>query len=218
MKVFKFKGAMLADAAALSDIKNKLGNEQEACVVVVSALKGVMPQLRSLYSQALRKGQGFEEEFKALKEKHLQMAEKLLAGQKKKEYLETLQFHLDELYDTLNQVAVLKDVVHPLKDYVLSKGDILSSLLFCALFDEAEWHDSRNFILTNDNFGAPEIQWEESCRTAKNEFKDAKKLSVVPGSCGKTREGYTISLGRVGLSLAASVLEACFFTPVKVAV
>ena len=218
MKVFKFKGAMLADAAALSDIKNKLGKEQEPCVVVVSALKGAMPQLRSLYSQALRKGQGFEEEFKALKEKHLQMAEKLLSGQKKKEYLEVLQSQLNELYDTLNQVAVLKDVSHSLKDYVLSKGDILSSLLFCALFDNASWHDSRNFIITNDNFGAPEIQWEESCRAAKEEFKKAGKISVVPGYCGKTRDGYTISLGRVGLSLTASVLEACFFNPVKVAV
>lgn len=218
MKVFKFKGAMLADAAALSDIKNKLNKEQESSVVVVSALKGVMPQLRSLYSQALQKGQGFEEEFKALKDKHLQMAEKLLSGQKKKEYLEALQFHLNELYDTLNQVAVLKDVSHSLKDYVLSKGDILSSLLFCALFDKANWHDSRNFIITNNNFGAPEIQWEESCRAAKKEFKEAGKISVVPGYCGKTRDGYTISLGRVGLSLTASVLEACFFNPVKVAV
>ncbi len=218
MKVFKFKGAMLADAAALSDIKNKLNKEQESSVVVVSALKGVMPQLRSLYSQALQKGQGFEEEFKALKDKHLQIAEKLLSGQKKKEYLEALQFHLNELYDTLNQVAVLKDVSHPLKDYVLSKGDILSSLLFCALFDKANWHDSRNFIITNNNFGAPEIQWEESCRAAKKEFKEAGKISVVPGYCGKTRDGYTISLGRVGLSLTASVLEACFFNPVKVAV
>lgn len=218
MKVFKFKGAMLSDVAALSDIKNKLNNEQEVCVVVVSALKGVMPQLRSLYSQALRKGQGFEEEFKALKEKHLQMAEKLLSGQKKKEYFEALQFHLEELYDTLNQVAVLKDVSHPLKDYVLSKGDILSSLLFCALFDKANWHDSRNFIITNDNFGAPEIQWEESCQAARKEFKEAGKISVVPGYCGKTHDGYTISLGRVGLSLTASVLEACFFNPVKAAV
>ena len=179
MKVFKFKGAMLADAAALSDIKNKLNKEQESSVVVVSALKGVMPQLRSLYSQALQKGQGFEEEFKALKDKHLQMAEKLLSGQKKKEYLEALQFHLNELYDTLNQVAVLKDVSHSLKDYVLSKGDILSSLLFCALFDKANWHDSRNFIITNNNFGAPEIQWEESCRAAKKEFKEAIEDSPI---------------------------------------
>ena len=194
MKVFKFKGAMLADAAALSDIKNKLGKEQEPCVVVVSALKGAMPQLRSLYSQALRKGQGFEEEFKALKETHLQLAEKLWAGQKTKEDLEVLQSHLNELYDTLNQVAVLKDVSHSLKDYVLSKGDILSSLLFCALFDNASWHDSRNFIITNDNFGAPEIQWEESCRAAKEEFKKAGKISVVPGYCGKTRDVDTISL------------------------
>lgn len=218
MKVFRFKGAMLADAAALSDIKNKLNHESEACVVVVSALKGVMPQLRALYSQALRKGQGFEEEFKALKEKHLQMAEKLLSGQKKKEYLEVLQLHLNELYDMLNQVAVLKDVSHPLKDYILSKGDILSSLLFCALFDQANWHDSRNFIITNDNFGAPEIQWEESCQAARQEFKEAEKIAVVPGYCGKTRDGYTISLGRVGLSLTASVLEACFLNPVKAAV
>lgn len=209
---------MLADAAALADIKSKVENNSCPVIVVVSALKGVMPQLRSLYSQALRKGQGFEEEFKSLKDKHLQMAEKLLSGKKRQEYLEEIQVHLDELYDTLNQVGVLKDVSHPLKDYILSKGDILASLLFSKLFCNAAWRDSRNFIITNDNFGAPEILWDESCEAAKKEFEDVSGISVVPGYCGKTKDGYTISLGRVGLSLTASVLEASFLSRIKAAV
>lgn len=218
MKVFKFKGAMLAEPEALAEIKNKINNNQEPCIVVVSALKGVMPQLRLLYSQALRKGHRFEEDFKALREKHVQMAEKLLDGQKKDEFLKDMQQQLDELYDTLNNIAVLKDASLSLKDYILSKGDILSSLLFCKLFDHATWQDSRSFIITNDNFGAPEILWEESCRAARATFKGLQKLAVVPGYCGKTRDGYTISLGRVGLSLTASVLQASLQEQMKTAV
>lgn len=218
MQVLKFKGAMLADPAALADIKNKVNHNQQPSVVVVSALKGVMPQLRLLYSQALRKGQGFEEDFKALKDKHVQMAEKLLSGENKKQYLALMQEQLDELYNTLNNVAVLKDVSLSLKDYILSKGDILSSLLFAKLFDNAQWHDSRNFIITNSNFGAPEIMWEESCQAAKNKFSGLQGIAVVPGYYGKTKDGYTISLGRVGLSLTASVIEACFHPQARVAV
>ncbi|MFR7824780.1 MAG: hypothetical protein ACLU30_17470 [Odoribacter splanchnicus] len=41
-------------------------------------------------------------------------------------------------------------------------------------------------------------------------------MAVVPGYCGKTEAGYTISMGRVGLSLTAAVLEAAF-QQVKVA-
>ena len=89
-------------------------------------------------------------------------------------------------------------------------------LLFSKLFDQAEWHDSRNFMLTDGNFGAPEVLWEESCRAARQEFRGLRGMAVVPGYCGKTEAGYTISMGRVGLSLTAAVLEAAF-QQVKVA-
>lgn len=209
---------MLANPDALSEIVDHINQSQEPCIVVVSALKGMMPKLRILFSLALRKGQGFEEEFCAFRDTHVQLASRLLKGIQLEEYLQTMQTELDELADTLNSVAVLKDVPHALKDYVLSKGDILSSLLFSKLFEKSSWHDSRNFIVTNNNFGAPEILWEESCKATRQELEKVKGVAVVPGYCGKTADGYTISLGRVGLSLTASVLEAAFQEDVKFAV
>jgi len=123
---------------------------------------------------------------------------------------------LDDLYGILHHVGVLRESSHCMKDYILAKGDILASLLFSKLFDQAEWHDSRNFMLTDGNFGAPEVLWEESCRAARQEFRGLRGMAVVPGYCGKTEAGYTISMGRVGLSLTAAVLEAAF-QQVKVA-
>lgn len=211
----KFKGAVLQDQEALAEVKNKV-NQNSACVVVVSALKGIMPRLRNLYALSLRKGHGFEEEFKELKNIHEQLAIELLSGKKLAEYREEMQVQLDDLYDILHNVAVLKASSHYMKDYILSKGDILASLLFSKLFEKASWIDSRNFIVTNSNFGAPEILWEESCQAVRREFKNVEGVVVVPGYCGKTKSGDTISLGRVGLSLTASVLEAAF-QQVKVA-
>ena len=205
MLVMKFKGAVLQNQETLAEIKNRI-KEQNCCsIVVVSALKGVMPRLRQLYGLSLRRGAGFENEFN-----------ELLAGRKLEEYKVELQKELNDLYGILHHVGVLRESSHCMKDYILAKGDILASLLFSKLFDQAEWHDSRNFMLTDGNFGAPEVLWEESCRAARQEFRGLRGMAVVPGYCGKTEAGYTISMGRVGLSLTAAVLEAAF-QQVKVA-
>lgn len=167
MLVMKFKGAVLQNQETLAEIKNRI-KEQNCCsIVVVSALKGVMPRLRQLYGLSLRRGAGFENEFNELKQVHEQLAYELLAGRKLEEYKVELQKELNDLYGILHHVGVLRESSHCMKDYILTKGDILASLLFSKLFDQAEWHDSRNFMLTDGNFGAPEVLWEESCRAAR---------------------------------------------------
>lgn len=206
----KFKGAVLQNQEALAEIKNSIKNQNCSRIVVVSALKGVMPRLRQLYALSLRKGAGYENEFNELKQLHEQLAYELLSGRKLEEYKFELQRELEDLYDILHHVGVLRESSLCMKDYILAKGDILASLLFCKLFDRAEWHDSRNFMLTDGNFGAPEVLWEESCQAARLEFNGLQGMAVVPGYCGKTKAGYTISMGRVGLSLTAAVLEAAF--------
>lgn len=216
MLVLKFKGAVLQNPEMLADVKKNINSLNSPCIIVVSALKGVMPGLRSLYKKSLQKGSGFEEEFQLLKAGHLELAARLLSVDKMEEYRSEAGVHFQELYDILHQVAVLKATAHYMKDYILSKGDILASLLFSKLFENACWRDSRDFIVTNNNFGAPEILWEESCQAAGAVFKDMEGIAVVPGYCGKTGSGDTISLGRVGLALTASVLDAAFH-PLNVA-
>ena len=55
MLVMKFKGAVLQNQETLAEIKNRI-KEQNCCsIVVVSALKGVMPRLRQLYGLSLRR-------------------------------------------------------------------------------------------------------------------------------------------------------------------
>lgn len=209
MIVYKFKGAVLQDPEGLVAIKNRI-RENVPCIIVVSALKGVMPRLRALYAQSLKKGAGFEEEFAGLRKLHVDLAMSLLSGNSLREYQEEMELHLTELYEILHNVAPVKESSLAMKDYILAKGDILASLLFSKLFENALWKDSRDFIRTNSNFGAPEIWWEESCQAARQEFGNLKGIAVVPGYCGKTKAGYTISLGRVGLSLTASLLESAF--------
>lgn len=213
MLIMKYKGAVLQCREALSEVKKMIDGQVEPCVVVVSALKGVMPRLRQLYTLSLRKGGGFEKEFNELKKMHEQLASELLVEKKWEEYRQEMECQFDDLYSILHHVAVLKDASFYMKDYILAKGDILASLLFSKLFENASWKDSRNFIFTDSNFGAPEILWEESCQAAAREFQDLAGIAVVPGYCGKTQAGYTISLGRVGLSLTAAVLESAFLQP-----
>ena len=101
MLVMKFKGAVLQNQETLAEVKNRI-KEQNCCsIVVVSALKGVMPRLRQLYGLSLRRGTGFENEFNELKQVHEQLAYELLAGRKLDEYKVELQKELDDLYGIL---------------------------------------------------------------------------------------------------------------------
>ena len=98
MLVMKFKGAVLQNQETLAEVKNRI-KEQNCCsIVVVSALKGVMPRLRQLYGLSLRRGTGFENEFNELKQVHEQLAYELLAGRKLDEYKVELQKELDDFF------------------------------------------------------------------------------------------------------------------------
>ena len=77
MLVMKFKGAVLQNQEALAEVKNRIKDQQGCCIVVISALKGVMPRLRQLYALSLRRGAGFENEFNELKQVHEQLAYEL---------------------------------------------------------------------------------------------------------------------------------------------
>ena len=146
MLVMKFKGAVLQNQETLAEIKNRI-KEQNCCsIVVVSALKGVMPRLRQLYGLSLRRGAGFENEFNELKQVHEQLAYELLAGRKLEEYKVELQKELNDLYGILHHVGVLRESSHCMKDYILAKGDILASLLFSKLFDQAEFRCSGSVV------------------------------------------------------------------------
>ena len=121
MLVMKFKGAVLQNQETLAEIKNRI-KEQNCCsIVVVSALKGVMPRLRQLYGLSLRRGAGFENEFNELKQVHEQLAYELLAGRKLEEYKVELQKELNDLYGILHHVGVLRESSHCMKDYILAK-------------------------------------------------------------------------------------------------
>ena len=202
MLVMKFKGAVLQNQETLAEIKNRI-KEQNCCsIVVVSALKGVMPRLRQLYGLSLRRGAGFENEFNELKQVHEQLAYELLAGRKLEEYKVELQKELNDLYGILHHVGVLRESSHCMKDYILAKGDILASLLFSKLFDQAEWHDSRNFMLGRELPGSPAgIQWASGngrCSGVLREDRSrlhhlygksrAVTYSCSPGGCFSTSE------------------------------
>lgn len=208
--VLKFEGSSMEDLKALSHIKNVVAAKNNSCVVVASALNGVLHLLNKIFETATDKGRGFEEELHELEQRHVRLARQLISKEKLAAYLDEVKLHLDQLYNVLNGVGVLRQSVISSRDYVLAKGSILSSLLLVKVLDEASWHDSREFIVTNDNFGFAEIIWDDTCRAMRREFKDFEGIAVVPGFCGKTKSGYTTTLGPVGVNLSVAIMAAAF--------
>lgn len=208
MLVIKIKGAVMQDAEALSEVIGSVDLQAGACVAVVSAPESVKARLRGMWRQSLRRGAGFEGELRALAGEFEGLAERLLPEEAREAFRVEAEAQWAEVLAALEGVAAWRGEAERMRDYVVAKGDVVASMLFRRAAGSACWRDARNFIVTDENFGAPEIAWEESCRAAEEAFRGLAGLAVVPGGCGKTRAGYTISLGAVGLELTAAVLEA----------
>ncbi|MFD0963539.1 bifunctional aspartate kinase/homoserine dehydrogenase I [Pseudofulvibacter geojedonensis] len=203
MKVIKFGGKSLANGNGLSNVleiisqKNK---EEENLVVVVSARGNTTNQLEQILEQAKNK----EDYSKALE-------------QLKKEELEPYySLELEEVFLRLEQlfqgVFYLGDYSTKIKDEVLAFGELLSAKIITKLLAkrgvEASFIDSRQLIITNNNFGNAVTLEKETAQKIKTYFSNNKlsNVKIVTGFIASNLKGETTTLGRNGSNYTASLL------------
>jgi len=207
MKVYKFGGASVKDAAGIRNLAKIVFQETGNLVVVVSALGKTTNALEKVLKAWMNNS-----------EDYTNLLDEVFAA------------HFLIIYDLFgkgsdtdarfrNSFAVLREYLlnYPRGKYdfeydqIVSYGEVLSTIIVAEYLrtkiKDAEWVDLREILLTDDRFRDANVLWSESTKRVRNTFDFTKKrIFITQGFIGGTVAGHTTTLGREGSDYTAAIL------------
>jgi aspartate kinase len=215
MIVMKFGGTSVEDARAIGRLVNLVRERlRERPVIVTSALAGVTDALLHAASTATGGNQSATLELLGrIESRHIATANDLL-GDSGQVAMKISQLFA-ELRSLLDSICVLREVTPCLCDRVASFGERLSTELITAELREsgidATLIDARECIVTDDRHtcAAPSLAAsDQRLRARLIPLLKAKQVAVLGGFIAATAQGQTITLGRGGSDLTATLVAA----------
>jgi aspartate kinase len=208
MKVFKFGGASVKDAAGVKNVAIILHSYRaEKLVVVISAMGKTTNALERIISQFLAR-QSYQSELQQIKEYHAGIMGPLFPdGHAAWNAIETLWREM-ETNLKLNADADL------LYDQVVSYGELISTVIVSYYLQEqglpVQWTDARDYIRTDNTYREGKVSWTETAvkmQSLKNILQ--QKIVLTQGFIGRAPEGLTTTLGRDGSDFSAAIFASC---------
>ena len=208
MKVLKFGGSSVATSENIQKVKSIVRSQDDAVVVVVSALGGVTDELIRIAALAESADASYLEKLQALKKRHVDACDELVdAGKGGKLLRLAVDSLLNELDSICRGVFLLKVLPKKSRDQILSYGERLSSLIVTAAVGNAELYDSLDFIRMDDGL----VDFERTNRLVAEKFAGYGKdspVAIVPGFIARDGAGDIVTLGRGGSDYTASILAS----------
>ena len=180
--------------------------------VVVSAMSGVTDTLIKIATLAARKDIAYRKLLADLERRHLGVVQRLVSTGHRGRAREAVERTFRYLGEAVTGVALVRDLSPQALDYVVSYGERLSAhLLAEVLVDRGvpcEYLNARKVVTTDDTFGAARVDFKTTNTNIKRYFRSHKKLQIVTGFIGATRDRKTTTLGRGGSDYSAAILGA----------
>lgn len=206
MKIFKFGGASVKDAAGVKNLVNvleKVGYKDT--LVVVSAMGKSTNALEEIIEQYFQDKTKTPAALLPLKEYHLQIVNDLFQEQKA-EVVAVVHQLFEELH------TFLKSNKSPdysfVYDQVVSFGELLSTnIIHYFLLNQglnSFWLDARNCIKTDDYYRAANLNWELTQSNIQSQIGTAS-LVITQGFIGSNSNNFTTTLGREGSDYSAAI-------------
>lgn len=200
MKILKFGGKSLASGQAFDNVINIITDKanQGRIAIVVSAIGDTTDTLENILELA-KTQQDYNTAFEAFQNRSYHQ----LADIKKE---------LDVLSKLYEGVSLIEDYNLKIKDQVLAQGEVISSKILAKQLTDRGFKavavDSRQFFITDNNFGSAQANEELSKEKTQAYFKslDQNTIAVVTGFIGSTEKGETVTLGRNGSNYSAALL------------
>lgn len=212
MKVFKFGGASIKDAASIKNMSDIIAEyPDDRLVIVVSAMGKTTNHLEEIFFKKL-KGDDFNSALAELTQYHYKIVQDLFNG--KRDYdAKPVEKLFDDLGSILNSNTKNKNGAQ-LYDSIVSYGELLSSTIIGLYLQEIDlkmkWIDARSLIKTDHTYREGKINWKITSSLIKNTL--AEKLSesnfITQGFIGSTGDGHTTTLGREGSDFTAAIFGA----------
>lgn len=213
IRVFKFGGASVKDAASIRNVSNILKNYKgEPLAIVVSALGKTTNALEAITASYAKQDGKAVELLETLKRAHY-------------EILVDLFDDGDEVFTEINDALVEiewvleeppQDDYDYLYDQVVSVGELLSTRIVSAYLNKTglktQWVDARDLIKTDNLYREAWVQWSETQEAINDTLPALLKedqFILTQGFIGSTSENFTSTLGREGSDYTAAILSYC---------
>ncbi len=210
MKIFKFGGASIKDAAGIRnvyDVLQKTGVDD--VLLVVSAMGKTTNALEVVIKDYFNKSASLKSSVQDVKKYHNQILIELFDDEKHPVFTEVNRHFTDLDYFIATNKSPNYNFVY---DQVVSFGELISSTILSHYMNfrgvGTNWIDVRNFIKTDSNYRDANVDWE---LTQKNISKNVKRkvLNITQGFLGSDENNFTTTLGREGSDYTAAIFAYC---------
>jgi aspartate kinase len=212
MKVFKFGGASVKDAAAVRNVESILNLfNQESLIVVVSAMGKTTNALEKVVDA---RWAGDREMFlnlvAELRDFHHAILVELFGDANHRTYKE-VSSELDLLEMRIHQPR--PDNYDFEYDQIVSLGEVISTRIVAGFLSQSRtdirWEDARRLIRTDRTYREGEVDWDKTAELVESRLVPqltGTNVVITQGFLGHTAEGFTTTLGREGSDYTAGIL------------
>lgn len=210
MRVFKFGGASVKDAAGIKNVYSVLQTAgYEDVLLVVSAMGKTTNALEVVLKNYFDKSPELQSSVQEVKKYHNEILLDLFEDDKNAVFAAVnVQFSDLEYFLNHNKSPNYNFVY----DQIVSYGELISTTVLSHFVNfmgiKTQWLDVRNFIKTDSNYRDAEVDWE---LTQKNIATNVKRkiVNITQGFLGSDENNFTTTLGREGSDYTAAIFAYC---------
>ncbi len=205
MRVFKFGGASVKDAAGVKNLAQIIRQFDDRLVVVVSAMgktTNAMETIVEAYMECDRIA--LTERLELVKTYHQQIVSDLFGDDND---------CIEELFQLLAQKLESEPSLNYDFEYdqIVPFGELISTTIISAYLNQIgldnEWLDVRKYIRTDDCYRSANIDWELTHELMKGKFGNSEgQLFITQGFIGSTETNLTTTLGREGSDFTGAII------------
>jgi len=207
MRVFKFGGASVKDAAGINNLADIVKKETSELLIVVSAFGKTTNSLEVLLNNWMSGDNKYRDQLKNIYSYHSSVYDELSLSESSSG--NGLENSFAKLTDYLSKST--KESYDFEYDQIVSYGEIWSTLIVAEYLKiagiETKWIDIRDLLLTDDTYRDANILWSESSNRVNRAFNfNGDAVFVTQGFIGATISGRSTTLGREGSDYTAAIL------------
>lgn len=206
MKVFKFGGASVKDAAGVKNILRVLRHTGfKDTLIVVSAMGKTTNALEQVVHSFFENKEQFPQDMEKVREDHHRIIEELFESESAAINQKVNAF-FDGVLTFLNTTDI--EEYSLVYDQVVSVGELVSTTIISAYMEregmENTWLNARECIKTDAYFRDANLYWTDT-EAAIQQAVNGKSTLISQGFIGSASNGLTTTLGREGSDYSAAI-------------
>ena len=206
MKVFKFGGASVKDAAAVKNVFEIINSEKGNLAVVISAMGKSTDLLETLIKTYFNSDNEKWTIFNNFKNYHIEIIGDLFGEKGMPQGVYELFTELEHKLNSRPSYDFNFEY-----DQIICFGELISTRIVSDYITATDhknvWIDIRNCLKTDDTFRDARVDWEWTGQLIREEFSFSDtSLYITQGFIGSTTTNLTTTLGREGSDFTAAII------------